>query len=70
VKVGDLVTIEEQKLGGPLGEIEVSVGIIVDQLKKPKWAREMRTWHHFIVLTNQEIKTVPYHLMEVQSEDR
>ena len=67
MQTGDLVTIERQVLGGPLGEFEYRVGVLIDQPTARTWQMAAR-WHSWNVLVDGILITLPMRMIEVQSE--
>lgn len=61
---GDLVTVERQVLGGPLGEFEYCVGILVDQPAAQTWQVAAR-WRSWNVLVSGVLVTLPMRMIEV-----
>ncbi len=64
---GDLVTVERQVSGAPLGEFEYCFGILVDQ-PSARYPGAAVAWHSWNVLVDGILITLPMRMIEVQSE--
>lgn len=64
MQTGDLVTVERQVLGGPLGEFEYRVGILIDQ-PTARYPGQAVAWHSWNILVDGILITLPMRMIEV-----
>jgi len=69
VNTGDLVTVERQVSGSPLGEFEYCFGILIDQ-PTARYPGQAVAWHSWNVLVDGILITLPMRMIEVCSETR
>ena len=61
---GDLVTVERQVSGSPLGEFEYCVGILINQPTAQTWQMQAR-WRSWNVLVDGVLVNLPMRMIEV-----